>query len=242
MTRLDPLLKNEYSKRLYAQLGLRKPGGSLTRRGTPHYRMPLVEDGGYALLRRYSGPEIPPAEWEALEYVTYPSDPDTYFAPLTSATGESILRGFWDYGKPDLDGIWTPNAEKAPNLVNFVKSVNTRYGRVQLLRQEPNSLRETRWGLHLDDNNRLNSDTNGWVVRLWLELTDDPGSCLVLRDDPFDKKTEVRVPLPRYTQVLVDSQRLFHGAYHAGTKTRYALITSFESTEHLQDWLVSQAP
>ena len=236
---IDPLLKNEYSKKLFAKLGIRKP--FVRREKTKHYRMPVLEEnGGYRELKPYSGPEIPESEYTQLEYVTYPTDPDTFFAPLTSATGENILRGFWDFGKPDLDGIWTSNAEKCPTIVNYIKSIQNRYGRVQLIRMEPNSLREARWGLHLDDNNRLNPETNGWVVRMWLELTDDQESCLILREDQFDGRNEVRIPLPKYAQAVVDSEYLFHGGYHKGPHTRYGLITSFESTEHLDGWIRSQ--
>lgn len=231
-----PLLKNEWAKRVYLATGLRKPFNVLS--GTPHYRMPVLQErGGYARLTPYDGPEIPRQEWESLQYLTYPSDPDTFFAPLTSATGQTVMRGFWDDGKPDLDGIWTSNAEKAPTLRRYVESIQCHYGRVQLLRQEPNSMRETRWGLHLDDNNRLNPETNGWVVRMWLELTDDPHSTLVLRSRELDRSTEVQIPLPRYTQVVVDSEQLFHGGHHGGSSTRYALITSFESTEHMDRWI-----
>ncbi len=233
---VDTVLKNEYAKRAYAAVGLRKP--FKVQEKTGHYRMPDLEAaGGYKVLRPYDGPEIPSSEWSELEYVTYPTDPSTFFAPLTSATGENILRGFWDYGKPDLDGIWTSNAEKAPTLRRYVESVENRFGRVQLIRQEPNTIREARWGLHLDDNNRLNPESNGWIVRMWLELTDDPDSALVLRRREFDRSGEVRVPLPKGAQAVVDSEALFHGGYHRGPRTRYALITSFESTPHLQDWM-----
>ena len=236
---IDPLIKNEYSKKLFAKLGIRKP--FVRQEKTNHYRMPVLEENaGYRVLKPYSGPEIPSSEWTQLEYVTYPTDPDTFFAPLTSATGENILRGFWDFGKPDLDGIWTSNAEKCPTIVNYVKSIQNRYGRVQLIRMAPNSLREAHWGLHLDDNNRLNPETNGWVVRMWLELTDDPESCLILREHQFDSRNEVRIPLPKYAQAVVDSEYLFHGGYHKGPHTRYGLITSFESTAHLDAWIRSQ--
>lgn len=240
MTALEALLKNEYSKRLYYALGLRRT--FRVQVGTSHYRMPALAEAGYRILKPYAGPEIPSSEWTELSYTTYPTDPDTYFAPLTSATGEEILRGFWESGKPDLDGIWTPAAKQAPALVEYVESLNNRYGRVQLIRQQPNSMREARWALHLDDNNRLNPETNGWVVRLWVQLTDDPDSCLLLRKQPFDKKGEVRIPLRKYTQIIVDSELMFHCAYHGGSQTRYALITSLESTVHLQEWIESQTP
>ena len=239
MKTVDPLLKNEYSKRVYTRLGLRKPFA--TQRETRHYRMPVVqENGGYALMRPYAGAEIPSTEWTELEYTTPPTDPTTWFAPLASANGENVVRGFWDFGKPDLDGVWTANAAKAPGLVRYVKSLDNRFGRLQLIRQEPTSLRQARWGLHLDDNNRLNPMVNGWVVRLWLQLTDDPDSALVLRRDQFDRSSEVQIPLRKGTQVMVDSETLFHSGYHKGPDTRYALIISLESTEHLDDWVRSQ--
>lgn len=237
---VDPVLKNDYTKMVFRKVGLRKPFATRQAK-TNHYRMPLMEQNhGYLKLKKYSGPEVPSSEWLDLEYTTYPSDPNTFFAPLTSPNGENILRGFWDYGKTDKDGVWTPNAKKAPTLVKWVESVGANYGRVQLLRMEPNSLRETRWGLHLDDNNRLNPEGDGWVVRVWFELTDDPNSSLVLREDDLDRKNEVRLPLPKGAQYVVDSEYLFHGAYHAGPNTRYALIASFESGPALEKWIASQ--
>jgi len=238
---LDPLLKNELAKRAYVAVGLRKP--YVRQEKTKHYRMPVLEHaGGWLQLRDYDGPPIPSEEWTSLDYVTYPTDPTTFFAPLTSATGETVLRGFWEDGKPDLDGIWTSNAEKAPNLRRYVESVEERFGRVQLIRQEQNSMREARWGLHLDDNNRLNPETGGWIVRVWLELTDDPASTLIVRSDQLDRGTEHQITLPRNRQAIVDSEYLFHGGHHAGPGTRYGLITSFESTLHLQDWIAGQLP
>ena len=238
---LDPVLKNQLAKRIYVATGLRKP--YVPQAKTTHYRMPLLEEaGGWLQLRDYQGPPIPSQEWTSLTYVTYPTDPSTYFAPLTSATGETVLRGFWEDGKPDLDGIWTSNAEKAPTLRRYVESVEARFGRVQLIRQSPNSMREARWGLHLDDNNRLNPESNGWVVRAWLELTDDPRSKLIVRQDQLSKASERHITLPRYRQAVVDSEFLFHSGYHAGPETRYGLITSFESTPHLEEWIRSQLP
>lgn len=242
MKLIEPIVKNEFNKLLLNKVGLRKPYGTAQRK-TNHYRLPILEkNGGYLKLKKYSGPEIPSNEWINLEYTTYPSDPSTFFAPIASADGKNALRGFWDFGKTDKDGILTPNAAKSPTIVKWVESVQANYGRVQLLRMEPNTLREARWGLHLDDNNRLNPEGAGWVVRVWLELTDDPHSSLVLRKDEFDRKGEVRIPLPKYQQAIVDSEFLFHGAHHAGPNTRYALIASFESGPALERWIESQLP
>ena len=89
-----------------------------------------------------------------------------------------------------------------------------------------------RW-LHLDDNNRLNPDGTGRVVRAWLQLTDDPGSAMILRTAKDDRDSEVRIPLARGAQFVVDSERLWHGVYHPGSAPRYALIVSFESCDAL---------
>jgi hypothetical protein len=233
------VLKNEYTKRVLHMTGARRT--SLEQRGTGHYRMPVLEEsGGYLVLNRYSGPEIPSSEWTELSYTTYGTDPDTFFAPITSATGELELKGFWEYGKPDLDGVWTENAQKCPTIVKWVESIGARYGRVQLLRMRANTLRETRWGLHLDNNNQKNPETNGWVVRVWLELTDDESSALVVRRDQFDRQSEVQIALPRNQMAVVDSQALWHGGHHRGSELRYAVIVSVESGPELERWIESQ--
>jgi hypothetical protein len=236
---LMPSLKNEHTKRILRATRIRPP---TVRHGpTAHYRMPVLQTaGGYLALGKYRGPEIPRQEWEDLTYTTYASDPTTFFAPIASATGAMELKGFWEYGKADLDGVWTENAKKCPTLVEWIGSIGARYGRVQLLRMSPNTLRECRWGLHLDDNNRRNPESNGWVVRVWLELTDDPSSLLVVRPAEFDRKAEARIPLPRNQQVVLDSEALYHGGFHAGPHTRYAAIVSVESGPALERWIGSQ--
>lgn len=239
---LTSALKNEQTKRILHATGIRKR--SLTQRTTPHYRMPkLVAAGGYLLLKKYDGPEIPAHEYEDLVYTTYASDPSTTLAPITSATGAIELRGFEAYGRPDLDGVWTENAQKCPTIVAFVESIGARFGRVQLLKMQPNTMRECRWGLHLDNNNAVNSpEKNGWVVRLWLELTDDESSALVVRSRQFDRSSEQKISLPRYQQAVVDSELLYHGGYHRGPGTRYALIVSLESGPALEKWVETQLP
>ncbi len=158
MSALKDALKNEYTKQILRATGVRKVG--LQQRKTPHYRMPILEEaGGWMRLNKYQGPEIPASEWEDLTYTTYASDPTTFFAPITSATGEIELKGFWEYGKADLDGVWTENAKKCPSVVNWVESIGARLGRVQLLRMTANTMRECRWGLHLDNNNQGNPTT-----------------------------------------------------------------------------------
>lgn len=241
MLLVDSILKNSVTKPVYRKLGLKKLWVSQAK--TKHYRVPMVEkNGGVLLLNKYDGPEIAPQEWESLDFMTYYTDPNTFFAPLASAKGEAKMEGFWKYNKPDKNGVWTPNADVAKNIKKWVESVGARYGRVQLIRKEPNSLRETYWNLHLDDNNRLNPENEGWVVRLWLELTDDPNSFMILRKNEFDRKNEFRVPLPKYSQMIIDSEYLFHSVWHNDNKTRYGVIVSFESGPELEKWINSQLP
>ena len=176
----EPLLKNSLTKQIYRKTGIKKLW--VEQRVTPHVRSKLMEDnGGVLILKDYSGPEISPKEWESLEFTTYYTDPKTYFAPLASAKGEAKMEGFWKHGKADKDGVWTPNAKVAKTIQQYVESIGVRYGRVQLIRKDPNSRRETYWNLHLDDNNRLNPEGTGWIVRGFFNLTDNPDSVMVLR-------------------------------------------------------------
>lgn len=239
MSVVDPLIRNQFTKRALVALGRKREYG--TRQTTAHYRMPSLEDnGGYMVLRDYDGPAVDPSEWERLEYVTYATDPNTYFAPLTSADGAVAMQAFSTFGRSDLEALPTANAEKAPTLMRFIESVGVPYGKVQLLRQQPNSRRETLWGLHYDDNNTANPTERGWAVRMWFNLTDDPGSALILRRSAFDRGSEVAISMHRNRMAVVDSQALLHGAHHAGDRPRYALITTFESSPELEAWMLAR--
>ena len=207
-----------------------------------HVKLDILAEKGFLELRDYNGPPVPEEEWNQLEYMDWKSGGDTNFAPIASALGEMECAGFWDHGKPDKNGIWTINAEKCPTLVKWVEKVKANYGRVRIIKLNPNTEAEAIHNLHLDDNNRLNPDGQGWVVRTWLQLTDDPNSYMILREDKDDPSTESRVVLPRNRQFIVDSQRLWHATWHPGPKPRYALITSFESGKALQRWIESQLP
>jgi hypothetical protein len=65
---------------------------------------------------------------------------------------------------------------------------------------------------------------------------------MILREDKDDPSTESRIPMPRDRQIVIDSQRLWHAAWHPGPEPRYALIVSFESGEALDRWIRSQLP
>ena len=212
---------------------------------TPHPRMDVLATAGYVALRDLDH-EIPAAEYLSLEYMDWKSGGDTNFAPIATSDGELDCRGFWKPGdeRPDKGGRLTSNATLCPTLVEEVRSVGADFGRVRVIKLEPQSYDDALRQIHRDDNNRFNPDVDGWVVRTWIELTDNPGSFMILMeqgDDGLpDPNTEVRVPLHRGARFVVDTQRLWHVVCHTGTEPRYALITSFESGPALDAWIASQ--
>lgn len=210
-----------------------------------HYLCPALEATGFVQLAPFDG-EIPRNEWESLEYMDWKSGGDTNFAPLASADGQLECRGFWDKGKPDKDALWTSNADKAPTLKRYVESIGANFGRVRIIKLEPQDREQALKSVHRDDNNRLNPEGTGWVVRTWVELTDSPDSYMLLMDLDDDRlpiaSTERRVPLTRGARFVVDTQRLWHVVVHNGSAPRYALITCVESTPAVQDWIESQVP
>ena len=203
-----------------------------------HRKLAAFDASGHVILRDYAGPAIPDREFLDLEYMDWKSGGDTNFAPLASAMGEMECAGFWDHGKPDKDGIWTKNREIAPSLVDYVERVGARFGRVRVIKLNPYpSEAEAYRQLHVDDNNRLNPDGEGWVVRSWLELTHQPQSFFILREDKDDPATESRIHLPKGRQLVIDTERLWHVVCHLGPEPRYALITSWESGDALEAWM-----
>jgi hypothetical protein len=212
---------------------------------TGHSRLEVLAGSGFVQLADLDA-EVPPAEWESLEYLDWKSGGDTNFAPLASADGELDCRGFWDKGKTDKDALWTSNADLAPTLRDYVAHVGANFGRVRIIKLEPQTRDVAIRSLHRDDNNRFNPDGEGWVVRSWVELTDNPDSYMLLMDNGADglpdASTEVRVPLHQGARFVVDTQRLWHVVVHNGTAPRYALITSFESGPMLDRWIHSQLP
>jgi hypothetical protein len=212
---------------------------------SPHVRMPVLARTGVVELSPMPV-EVPASEWEALEYMDWKSGGDTNFAPIASADGELDCRGFWDKGKTDKDAQWTSNADKAPTVRSYVDGVGANFGRVRIIKLEPQDRETAIRSIHRDDNNRFNPDDEGWVVRSWVELTDHPDSYMLLMDNGPDglpdPSTEIRVPLGRGARFVVDTQRLWHVVVHNGNAPRYALITSFESGPELERWIDSQLP
>jgi hypothetical protein len=116
---------------------------------------------------------------------------------------------------------------------------------VRAIKLEPQDREASIRSLHRDDNNRFNPDDEGWVVRTWVEMTDNPDSYMIVMDNDADglpdASTEIRVPLHRGSRFVVDTQRLWHVVVHPGTESRYALITSFESGPVLDEWIAAEA-
>jgi hypothetical protein len=207
---------------------------------TPHPRSKALAETGFVMLKPMPV-EVPSHEWESLEYMDWKSGGDTNFAPLASADGQRDCRGFWDKGKTDKDALWTSNADMAPTLRDYVTAVGANFGRVRIIKLEPQDRETAIRSIHRDDNNRFNPDDEGWVVRSWVELTDSPDSYMLLMDNDADglpdRSTERRVPLHRGARFVVDTQRLWHVVVHNANTPRYALITSFESGPVLERWI-----
>ena len=210
---------------------------------TPHVRLDCLNETGFVALRNAPF-DVPASEWESLEYMDWKSGGDTNFAPLASADGELDCRGFWDKGKTDKDALWTSNASSAPTLKKYVDSIGANFGRVRIIKLEPQNHEQALRNIHRDDNNRFNPDNEGWVVRTWLELTDSPDSYMLLMDNGPDglpdRATERRVPLHKGSRFLVDTQRLWHVVVHNHDFPRYALITSLESSPALDSFVAAE--
>jgi hypothetical protein len=207
--------------------------------------LPAMEETGYVELRRYEGPIPGPEQWEGLEYVDWKSGGDTNFAILASANGEHDPRGFWEYGKPDKDGVWTTNTDRVPEIKKWVENVGANFGRVRIIKLGPADEDGAIQAMHPDDNNRITEEGTGWVVRAWLQLTDNPDSFMIVREGKDDAASEHRIPLPKGAQFIVDSERLWHAVWHDASKyaePRYAVIASFESGPELESWIESQRP
>jgi hypothetical protein len=157
-----------------------------SRRLSSHLRLPALEPTGYVVLDRHDQAQDP-REWADLEFVDWKSSGDTRFAPLASASGEIECNAFFNHVPPraDKDGVWVErNASRAPRLVARALEPGANVGRCRVIELQPTSYPEAVRNLHLDDNNHLNPPGTGWTVRGFYNLTDDPHSMMVLREDP----------------------------------------------------------
>ncbi len=209
-----------------------------------HLHLPILEETGYVVLDSYQQ-SIDPAEWRDLAYVDWKSSGDTRFAPLASAYGEIECNGFWHFDPPkaDKDGVWIESQTSvAPTLTARVQGIGADVGRCRIIELQPNTYADALYNSHLDDNNRLNPEGEGWVLRLFMQLTHNPDSVMVLREDIDDPSTETRISLPAGAQLLVDSERMWHSVWHQGDQPRHCLITSVESGPELEKWVFEHNP
>ena len=209
-----------------------------------HLTLPILEETGYVVLDSHMEP-MDPREWRDLEYVDWKSSGDTRFAPLASAYGEIECGGFWHHEPPksDKNGIWIDSqCAVAESLVERVQRIGTDVGRCRVIELQPNSYADALYNSHLDDNNRLNPEGEGWVLRMFMQLTHNPDSYMVLREDINDPSTETRISLPAGAQLVVDSERMWHSVWHQGDEPRYCLITSVESGPALEKWIWENNP
>ena len=199
----------------------------------------LLDEKGFVVLDRYNQ-AADPKEWLDVEYVDWKSSGITRFAPLTSAQGEIEVNGFWNHEPPraDKDGVWIDSqVAKAPNLARRAQEPGANVGRCRVIELQPNEYSDCLYNLHQDDNNRLNPDGTGWIVRGFFNLTDDADSFIILREERFKPNTEVRIALPAGAQVIIDTQRFWHATWHPGPEPRYSLITSWESGPALDAYI-----
>ena len=206
-----------------------------------HRKLDILGDKGFVILKDHTGPAPAAAEWEGLEYMDWKSGGDTNFAPIASTTG-TMDPYFAAHGASDKNAKWTTNKDICPTMVRWVESVGANFGRVRVIKLNPSDGDAALKQLHVDNNNELNPDDEGWVVRSWLELNAPAGSQFILREDKDDPSTESRIDLYPGRQLVIDTERLYHVVHNPGPGPRYALITSFESGDALQRWIESQLP
>ena len=177
-------------------------------------KLEAFRENGYVVLEPYAG-EVDPQEWLGVEWVDWKSSGDTRFAPLASAYGDVECDGFWNHTPPktDKDGVWIESQTAiAPTLTARAQEPGANVGRCRIIELQPNQYGECLYNLHRDDNNRLNPEGTGWIVRGFFNLTDDKDSMMVLREVKDDAATETRIALPAgahdVTFVMPDSFKL----------------------------------
>jgi hypothetical protein len=205
-----------------------------------YIRLPIFDRSGYVILDSFDQSQDP-REWDDLTFVDWKSSGETRFAPLASAYGDMECAASEPTPKTDKDGVWVPaNVEVAPRLVARAQEPGANIGRCRVIELLPNTYADALYNMHRDDNNRLNPEGTGWIVRAFFNLTDNPDSLMILREDKDDPATETRIPLPAGAQVVIDTQRLWHAVWHPGDEPRYCLITSYTSGPELDAWITAK--
>ena len=124
---------------------------------------------------------------------------------------------------------------------DYVDSVGANFGRVRVIKLEPQAREQAIRSIHRDDNNRFNPDDEGWVVRSWLELTDNPDSYMLLMDNgPTACPTRRPRSACRCTAAPASSSTPSACGTSSCTRARRRAtrsITSFETGPVLGDWI-----
>ena len=66
------------------------------------------------------------------------------------------------------------------------KEAGANIGRCRIIELQPNTYGEALYKVHRGDNNTLNPQGTGWIVRAFFQLTDNPDSVMILRTDKDD--------------------------------------------------------
>ena len=155
------------------------------------------------MLRDLDRP-IPESEYLGLEYMDWKSGGDTNFAPVATADGELDCRGLLEAGRG------APRQGRSVHVERAAVPEHRRRGRVGRRRLRSRARDQARAAdatttrcarSTATTTTGSTPTTDGWVVRSWLELTDNPDSFMVLMEQGADglpdPSTEVRVPLHR---------------------------------------------
>ena len=124
---------------------------------SPHRRLDVLAERGFVILTDQD-PPVPDDEYLSLVYMDWKSGGDTNFAPIATADGGLDCRGFWKPGeeRADKGGRLTSNADRCPTLVAEVLGVGADFGRVRVIKLEPQDYEQSLRSFHRDDNNRFN--------------------------------------------------------------------------------------
>ena len=150
--------------------------------------IPELAEHGYVVLDRCDL-DIPAHEYLEPRVPDWKSGGDTNFAPIASAYGAIECAGVLGPRQARQGRRVDDQRRALPHAGRVDHAVGADYGRVRTIKLEPNVMADVDRWIHLDDNNRLNPDGTGRVVRAWLQLTDDPDSSMILRPAKDDRDT-----------------------------------------------------
>ena len=156
---------------------------------TPHPRLDVLAEHGFVVLRDLDRRRSPSRSTSRSSTWTGRAAATPTSRPIATADGELDCRGFWKEGdeRPDKGGRFTSNARVVPaaSSPRSSRSAPTSAGCASI-KLEPQGYDDALRQIHRDDNNRFNPDDDGWVVRAWTELTDNPDSFMILMEQGPD--------------------------------------------------------